>query len=186
MARARAASPHETAGRARHTQPLAEGAQGSRPGSGTREPRPRDPRTRGCARLAGDQVALGDQRGRCGPGQARGPRLAPPDPRACLRGADGALPRPDRGVAAAGPGRLRSRRRSANAGAQLCTRGRGRADSPPPRPAPPRDPAGTSAGGSRGGAGTPGFLPILARLATRIHSAMMYGSLTWCHLKLTT
>lgn len=32
----------------------------------------------------------------------------------------------------------------------------------------------------------PGLLPILAKLATRIHSAMMYGSRTWCHLKVTT
>lgn len=33
---------------------------------------------------------------------------------------------------------------------------------------------------------TLGRLPILATLATRIQSAMMYGSWTWCHLKVTT
>lgn len=31
----------------------------------------------------------------------------------------------------------------------------------------------------------PGRLPILAKLATRIQSAMMYGSWTWCHLNVT-
>lgn len=115
-----------------HTTP-GRGSSRIQAGKGAPTARPQDP---GLRAPGGDQVALGDRRGRCGPGQARGPRLAPPDPRACLRGADGALPRPDRGAAAAGPGRLRSRRRSANAGAQLCTRGRGRADSPPPRPTP--------------------------------------------------
>ena len=87
MARARAASPHETAGRARHTQPLAEGARGSRPGCGTREPRPRDPGTRGGARLEGIRSLSATSVAAAGPA-----RLAVP-----------ASPRLTRGPAYVGP-----------------------------------------------------------------------------------
>ncbi|XP_057564435.1 basic proline-rich protein-like [Hippopotamus amphibius kiboko] len=143
-----------------------------RPGAlGPTQPRPWRP---------GDPGARGGRARPAGPGTPRArarPLRARPgsrSPSLALRqgsASPGALPdgtagRPtpaDRGAGGA--------RRQAARAAGSVPRGaaRGFAAGPAPR-----------ARGARGG------LPILAKLATRIQSAMMYGSWTWCHLKVTT